>query len=203
MAARPTNDEFCHACRVESLDAVRALLARGADVNCADQRGDTPLHYAASSGRLDTAELLCSSGAVSRKNKFGELPMRVALRNFNEPMVRLLWKYGANIDATDNFGQSSLHHASVGGNAYLVGRLCELGANAEVRDVSQRQTAVIAAAACGRADSVDVLCRNGADVLAATRHGETALGRGARSDHTPVTLVLLRRTAAVVAAAAL
>ncbi|KAF4527078.1 hypothetical protein B566_EDAN015713 [Ephemera danica] len=58
---------------------VEFLLPRGADVNCRDNEGWTPLHAAASCGFLSIARLLIERGAdVAAVNNDGELPVDIS-----------------------------------------------------------------------------------------------------------------------------
>ena len=62
-------------------DLVRALIAAGADASVRDKEGNTPLHWAARSGDVGTAELLllrnCPKDA---ENNRGETPLHWAMR---------------------------------------------------------------------------------------------------------------------------
>jgi ankyrin repeat protein len=65
------------ACRRGDLEAVRALIAEGADVNSANQNGTTPLMYAKTaafgSGDLRIMEALIAAGAdVAARDGFGK-----------------------------------------------------------------------------------------------------------------------------------
>jgi ankyrin repeat protein len=63
----------------EATQAVKFLLALGADVNAVDKNGDTALHGAAYRGADAAVELLVGAGArVDVKNKRGYTPWRVA-----------------------------------------------------------------------------------------------------------------------------
>ena len=48
---------------------MEALLAKGADANMADERGETPLHKAAALGLTPTVEALLVKGADLSANK--------------------------------------------------------------------------------------------------------------------------------------
>ncbi|HMW02811.1 MAG TPA: ankyrin repeat domain-containing protein, partial [Acidobacteriota bacterium] len=62
-----------------------------ADVNCPDNEGNTPLHFAAKGKNLKNVKILLDHGAKTNlKNKLGETPLDLAW--FKE-MVDLLWFY--------------------------------------------------------------------------------------------------------------
>jgi ankyrin repeat protein len=62
-----------------TVDVVRCLLDVGADVNAANQAGDTPLHIAAGMAANRVVPLLVERGAsLAAKNKRGQTPLAVA-----------------------------------------------------------------------------------------------------------------------------
>ncbi|TYZ65021.1 hypothetical protein PybrP1_002336 [[Pythium] brassicae (nom. inval.)] len=63
-----------------AVQAISQLVKHGASVNAVDERGDTPLHWAALSGRLLVAQRLLDVGAdPSLPNSDWETPVRVAV----------------------------------------------------------------------------------------------------------------------------
>ena len=85
----------------------RALLDAGADVNARAQRGQTPLHAAAGSGRKGIGDslvvLLAEAGAeVNARTEFGVTPLHMAV---NRPaMAATLLEWGADRAAVDDSG---------------------------------------------------------------------------------------------------
>ena len=62
-----------------NLDVVRHLLEQGADRDKANNRGFTPLHFAAQNGHLETTKLLMFYGTdLNARTKSGLLPIDVA-----------------------------------------------------------------------------------------------------------------------------
>jgi hypothetical protein len=81
-----------------SEEAVRAMIAAGADVNRATicEFGSTPLIIAAQGGFEPVAQALIDAGAdVNKANKSGVTPMRVAAQNGHEAVIRALIAAGA------------------------------------------------------------------------------------------------------------
>ena len=65
--------------RNDPIDVMKALLAKGANVNAANDAGMTPLHYAAQRGSDRIIEFLASQGArFDVKNKQGRSPSELA-----------------------------------------------------------------------------------------------------------------------------
>jgi ankyrin repeat protein len=72
------------------------LLAKGADVTARSNGGFTPLHFAASVGDRDAAELLLANHAdVNATDDRGETPLRVGLVGHGDVM-ELLRQYGGH-----------------------------------------------------------------------------------------------------------
>jgi ankyrin repeat protein len=63
------------------LETVKALAAAGAQMNVADQFGNTPLHYAAGKGAIDVVQFLIEQGSdANTRNKQGLTPFAVAVQ---------------------------------------------------------------------------------------------------------------------------
>lgn len=79
-------DEGCtplhHAVYFEHKEMVEYLLNKGADLhNRNNEKGNTPLHDAASTVNIEIVKLLIQRGAKSTKNKEGETPADLVVRN--------------------------------------------------------------------------------------------------------------------------
>ncbi|MBC6416227.1 MAG: ankyrin repeat domain-containing protein [Rhodospirillales bacterium] len=76
------------AVRSDDAEAVRTLLAAGANPNARDANGRAPLHEAAEWGNVEAVAALLDGGADSgARSKCGELPVDV-LRSNGPPNVR-------------------------------------------------------------------------------------------------------------------
>jgi ankyrin repeat protein len=102
-------------------DAVRFLIARGADVNgivicCGRER--TPLMLAVYAGQDQAVRELIGSGAdVNASDDRGETALMMAALAFNDPgslrCARLLIEAGADVSARDDTGDDALSYAVV------------------------------------------------------------------------------------------
>jgi ankyrin repeat protein len=94
---------------------VTALLVAGADVNAADAKGYTALHYAAYQGTFDLVALLLEKGAdPNAKNGVDETPLHLAARGPLMDDGRLktfesLLVARADVQAQDTGGRTALH----------------------------------------------------------------------------------------------
>ena len=90
------------ASKVGLLGMVRSLLDDGADVNSQDDKGETPLFWAANGAGNDcsaVAELLLASGAeVDKESSTGFTPLSIAAEMGNTKVCSVLLRAGADIN---------------------------------------------------------------------------------------------------------
>jgi ankyrin repeat protein len=90
--------------------------------------GNTPLHWAAETGRLDLAKLLLEYGAdVNAKNQAGQTPLYFAARANQMELAKFLSARKAKINAPDTFGRTPLWEASLRGHKEMMQWLLEQG----------------------------------------------------------------------------
>jgi ankyrin repeat protein len=150
------------------LDAVRALLEYGAQVNVQDQHGRTPLSLSIVHGNLELIRLLLTAGADP---SVGEPPVLVAVTRGRNDVIRLLAEHGANLNrGAKNYTPllAAMRDAST------LQALLDSGADPNLGTTKEGNTPLHVAAAAGNADSVKVLLAHGADAAAKNADGETA-----------------------------
>ena len=166
-AALPTDGQLIDAARNGDVEAVRSLLAEGADVNTTPGDGMTALHWAAERSHVAVSDLLLSAGAaVEAKTRIGGYtPLHLASRSGNGPIVSALLDAGADLHATTTHsGVTQLHLAAAAvDGAEAVTALLRRGAEVDAREASSGQTPLMFAAAYNRTEAVVALLEHGAD----------------------------------------
>jgi len=163
-------------------DAVMTLLTNGAQPQCCDADGNTPLHFAALSARPIVAALLCDAGApLDAINREGQTPLAVACEAANWELAHFLLERGARAEAAHAqpalIAAATIETDDVQGVKLLLKRKVRVDA----RDALGR-TALMAAALHGHAAIAKALLDGGAQINISDAHGTTALMEAARAD---------------------
>ena len=155
----------------DDADAVRALLAEGADVNAARGDGMTGLHWAALNGNAEIARLLVGAGAaLEAGTRLGaHRPLHVAARAGHGEVVEALVGAGADVAALTETGAVPLHFAAASGDLRAVTALLKGGAPVDAQEPEWEQTPLMFASALGRTETVVALLEAGADATLAAR----------------------------------
>jgi len=160
--------------------AVRALIARKANVNAPQVDGTTALHWAVRSDDLEMADLLIRSGAkVSATNREGVTPLLLATQNGSPAMIEKLLKAGADPNApVTKFNDTALMLAAKTGKADAVKVLLDHGANVNAKETWGDTTALMWAVAEKHPAVSKLLIERGADLNAKTKFVPSTTGRG-------------------------
>ena len=191
---------------------VEYLLTHGAEVNVANEYGDTPLDEATAFAKQETIALLQQAGATQGEGfrikaaptaTGGHTPantlnseLHTAAEYGNTETVELLIERGANIEATDIWGQTPLMIAALSGNTETVELLLDRGANIEAKD-NMGRTPLHLAALCGNTETVELLLNRGANIEAKDNEGWTPLLLAALSGNTLLLVTLSGNTETV------
>jgi ankyrin repeat protein len=154
------------AARRGDLEAVKALLKDGADVNAPLGDGMTALHWAAERGNAELASVLLYAGAnpavVTRVGQY--TPLHIAARAGNAAVVKALVAAGADVSVkTSPSGVVALHLAAASGNPEVITALLDKGSDPNAKEPEWGQTPLIFAAAANRVEAIKVLLARGAD----------------------------------------
>jgi ankyrin repeat protein len=108
-------------------DALRLLLARGAQVNLPSQNAQkvAPLHSAVAGGDEGiVADLLARGAEVHARQELGFTPLHTAAAEGNEPIIRLLLERGADRAARSDSGRTAGEIARERGHTGAAALLC-------------------------------------------------------------------------------
>ena len=111
------------------LEAVQALVARGAEVNTVSDVGGTPLSEAASLGHARMVKYLLSVGAGTSLEGQTEPALNEAVRSGSLEIARVLIESGADVNARNDVGECALHIAAEKNNIEMVRLLVTAGAD--------------------------------------------------------------------------
>ncbi len=181
-AQAPATSDVADAAMRGDTAAVRALLAKKADVNAAQGDGATALHWAVFKGDRELATVLMRAGANPKAaNREGVTPLWLASVNGDAPMIRALIESGADANETLALGRTPLMLAARTGNVEAIRALLDSGADPNVKETLRGTTAMMWAADEGHEAAIQVLIERGADKNArsnpAQRGGGPALGK--------------------------
>ena len=179
-----------------SLDAMKLLIANGADPKAVSEAGVTALHLAAGDARK--VRLLLEGGVdVNKSSLIGRTPLLVAAGTYGSiETVKLLLEKGADVNAQDANGLTPLVAAASVNDAAVVKLLIEKGADINARaTVGSAVTALMGAASNGNADLTRLLLARKADVRAISpdRSGSAKNGPVAFGNVTALHLAIGKR----------
>ena len=151
--------------------AVQSLLKSGEDVSAAQADGMTALHWAASHGDAELAQLLIYAGANVRATTRinGYTPLFIASQYGHAEVIDTLVKGGADVKAASRSGSTPLMLAAASGSVEAVKRLLDAGADVNAKESARGQTALMFAAAYDRVPVINLLASRGADLEATTK----------------------------------
>lgn len=92
ICAQNLNEELIAAARKSNVEAVKMLLAKGADVNAKTEYGATPLFFACDRGNVEVVRLLLAAGAdiEARDTFYKSTPISWAVQRDQAEVVKLL-----------------------------------------------------------------------------------------------------------------
>lgn len=128
------NNQLLETSSQNPIKKISSLISRGAQIDCCDEFGKTPLHLAAQNGNVDIVETLIRFEADSNKaDNSGLTPIMIATREGHLEVVEKLLEFGAdtNIQAQrpDGSRYTALDIAIQNNNHKVIKCLLECGAN--------------------------------------------------------------------------
>lgn len=180
------------------VDVVEYLLRRpGIDVNVKNKRGETPLwvavNYSSGSGADIVERLLSISGIdIDASDAAGQTPFSRAVERASRSVVDALLACGANADAVDDKGRTTLSYAASRGalDEGILELLLSRGLDANSPDAEGR-TPLVHAARSDRLGAVRTLiARRDVDLDARDKSGRSARDHAAFYRHAKVVEIL-------------
>jgi ankyrin repeat protein len=111
-----------------SVDAVRALVRLGAEIDAVCFAGESPLSLAASIGQPEIVQALLDAGARIAAERQYQPTLHRAVRSGNLEVVRLLLAAGAKVNEQADFAEAPIHIAAEEGHSEVLGLLLSKGA---------------------------------------------------------------------------
>lgn len=166
------------------LNRVRALLAKGADVNARAKSGHTALTLAAAAGHLNVVKALLDAGADANTRLFsfhsGEyVALMAAMDRCNKDWLKLLDAMiasGGEVNPKEAFSRSPLMYGITRYDLVLVKALIARGADVNLKNAAGTTPLMTVIMSRGpRVEMVKLLMEAGADPDVRSDDGKTAL----------------------------
>lgn len=179
LRTAPETPFVLYAVQCDEIEAVRVLLAHGADMDAADSKvGWIALHYAAAASDLKMFNLLLSAKPdVNAQMKGGFTALHLLPNYQTQEKIMALLDAGTRLDIRDDEGATPLHRlAALNDDEWKRALMAVLGAKADIyaRD-DNGATPLHYAAGSGLDMAITVLIQNGAKLNARDKKGQTPL----------------------------
>ncbi|XP_063155461.1 transient receptor potential cation channel subfamily A member 1 [Candoia aspera] len=157
-----------YACKQGVPLSVNVLLEMNVSVYSKSRDKKSPLHFAASYGRINTChhllEAMEDTRLLNEGDKKGMTPLHLAAQNGHEKVAQFLLKKGA-LFLCDNRGWTALHHAAFGGYTRTMQVILDTNVKATDNVDEEGNTALHLAAREGHAKAVKLLLDDSAKIL--------------------------------------
>jgi ankyrin repeat protein len=191
-----TSDDWYTAIRTDDLTKLADLAGQPGSINLKDDRGMTPLMYAAVTGSPAAMKLLIDRGAdVNARNAFDSTALMWSATDMEK--VRMLVEHGADVNAVSKGGRTALLIAAMSDHsASIVKLLISKGANIKAVDKGKMTSLLAAAQGCDP-ETVRLMVDAGLDVNAADKAGFTPLILAVESGNSSAVKFLIAKGANV------
>lgn len=184
LAARTGNDMM-----------LKALIAKGADVNAVDSHGRSAISNATDNARLVSVMLLHAAGADINGPKGGRRPaIAAAHSDMGMPVLKYLIANGADIDSPGERDETPLQTCWNMPNWEAFGELLRAGANPNSHGASRGAQLLRWTIMANNAEATEKLLKAGADPTAPTCRDTSVIDEAYAEGRNPViTAMIVRR----------
>ena len=185
-----------NAIRAEPVDLITLedLIKDFADVNSANEKGETLLFFAVKIISIALTKCLIEHGAeVNHVDKNGQTILHLASKGGTLEIVKYVVEHGAYVNCKDACGKTALHHASGLDKLETVKYLVEHGADVQCKD--KYGNTVLHYAASRALETVKYLVEHGAKVNCENNVGETVLHVAVSSHSVAIVIYLVEHYA--------
>jgi ankyrin repeat protein len=169
------NIDLISASKDGNIEAARAALVRGADINMKTKYGNTALIIASGNGNPEMVKFLIKKGAnINTKENNGNTALLNASHKGHLEIIKLLIENGAGIKTKNSYGNTALMFASDNGRLDIVKYLISKGSNVNEQN-NYNVTVLMMASAKGNLEMVNFLIEKDADIYATSCEGWTSL----------------------------
>ena len=195
----PKSPSLLHlAVEKQCLKTIQILIDLGAEVNCKDDKGVTPLYKAIVNYNREIVSLLIENGAdINATTISGISPLHISVGNFdpNLKITRMLLQKGANVMAVDKSGKTPFELAVAINNKPLMNLFLNHGA---IDDLKRNiKISLIEAVKGGYEGITKYLINQGANVNAKDDHGYFPLHIAVAYKFKEIAGILIRNGASI------
>ena len=184
----------------DNSNMVQALIDQGVNINFINEDGRTPLEFAISNGRINSARLLRNNGGkigsifsaalvgdldaikdflnagsdINKKDNNGQTVLHVAIIEGHEEIIKFLISKRVDLNIKDSSGSTALFYAVTKNQKNIIKLLLEKGANVDVKNNSLF-TPLHKAALGGADEALELLLSHNPNINALANSESTAL----------------------------
>ncbi|KAJ5652176.1 hypothetical protein N7507_009602 [Penicillium longicatenatum] len=160
-------------------DVVISYRNTDQDLDMGDLRAETPLMYAALSGKLEIARILLENPDINphARGIYGDTALWKAVFHDQVDIVKELLLYGVSPNSPQRYEWMALHRATLQENLDIMKVLVDHGA--DVNLISLGETPLMVSCSIGSVKATEFLLNNGADPNMSNKHERTPLSSAA------------------------
>ena len=185
-------------CDFPSIFAIELLVEHGLDIDAADERGSTLLHYLVSKSDADYEQyvkvFIQTSANFNRQNRLGRTPFLEALEQKNFPLIAVFFRHMevTNINTVDSLSNTALHYCKYLNEISIYETVLQSNPSALNAQNRDGQTPLHDAILTDNYPFARYLLQRGADLTIVNKEGNTPLHLAAQDDNTKMCKLLMK-----------